>query len=376
MVDERAQGIRFAHFDEDSATFTSISENNSVMYKLEVRGSNSDSNKPARIRFNGNEIVGIGYKTGLNLKVLTETGSIFEEKVFSGSGSYAAMRDYLNDLKGDYVVAIASHGELTADQASDNILFNLGSISYPNHLFLKIINKVSYAAIFSNKMKKIVCEGMQATNGQGQDSSIQIEKVYDRMDDLAVTGTPQRVIEDFTEYQSTTVDDFEMVQYPHEAIYAPLSTYNIKSGDTLLVSAEIFRDEAAKNANISARFFHNYFADGVYKNGVRVNTQSFNRWEKFERVYVVPEGVDTVVTGCMRYPSNSSEGVVKVRNILVTHISGEVKQDGNTSFGVNGVRTTHIQDNGDFANPVMQLLRLPIDNKRITSNNFKEFPID
>ncbi len=90
-------------------TFTSISENNSVMYKLEVRGSNADSTKPARIRFNGVEIIGTGYETGINFKVLTPTGQLHEEKVFYGRGAVLAMRDYLSLLKGDYIIATATN---------------------------------------------------------------------------------------------------------------------------------------------------------------------------------------------------------------------------------------------------------------------------
>lgn len=375
-IELRNNGIKFAHFDEDSATFTSISENNSVMYKLEVRGSNADSSKPARIRFNGVEIVGTGYETGLNFKVLTPTGQLHEEKVFYGRGAVLAMRDYLSLLKGDYIIAMASHGELFADVVSDGIFAKLGSVSFPNYILLQQMPRVSYAAIYSTKMGKIVCEGMQATHGEGQDSSIQIEKVYDTIDDLAITGTPQRFLDYPVEYVSEDAEHFELIQWPHDEISAPLEDFNIKAGDKLSISFELFRDSAAAAANVTARFFHNYFMEGQYKTGVRYNASQKDQWEKFEAVYTVPEGVDSVVTGCIRYPTNSNEGVVKVRNILITPISGVVKTTGPTSFGVNGIRTTHIQDNGDFTNPVMSLLKLPRDNKHITSNNFKEFDVD
>lgn len=375
MTEEMLNGIKFAHFDQDSSTFNSISENNSILYKLEVRGSNSDSSKQTRIRFNGVEIE-TNYERGLNLRVLSETGDIIEEKVFYGRGSSLALREYLDGLTGDYIIAIASHDELYPDPIADEMFNKLGSASYPNSLLLSQIPRVSYSAIYSNKLKKIVCEGMQVSNGSGVDSSIQIEKVYDTIDDLAVTGVPLRVIDDLTEYQSDSSQNFEMVQYPPEETYISIEEYNIKSGDMLLISCDFYRDEEAKNANIHARFFHNYFSDGVYKTGIRISGSQFNNWEHVEKIFIVPDGVDSVVTGCMRYPANSDVGIVKVKNILITHISQEVKQDGNTSFGVNGIRTTSIQDNGDFTNPVMQLLRLPIDNKKITSNNFKEFPID
>lgn len=375
-IELRNTGIKFAHFDEDSATFTSISENNSVMYKLEVRGSNADSTKPARIRFNGVEIVGEGYETGLNFKVLTPTGQLHEEKIFFGRGAALAMRDYLNTIKGDYIIAMASHGELTPDPINDGVFDKLGSVSYPNHILLRQMPRVSYAAIYSVKMGKIVCEGMQATHGEGQDSSIQIEKVYDTIDDLAVTGIPQRFLDYPVEYVSEDAEHFELIQWPRNEISAPLEDFNIKAGDKLSISFELFRDSAAAAANVTARFFHNYFLDGQYKTGVRYNASKKDQWERFEAVYTVPEGVDSVVTGCIRYPTNSSEGIVKVRNILITQISGVVKTTGPTSFGVNGVRTTHIQDNGVFDNPVMSLLKLPRDNKQITSNNFKEFEVD
>ncbi|EMX5752200.1 hypothetical protein AAHF58_000199 [Escherichia coli] len=375
-IELRNTGITFAHFDEDSATFTSISENNSVMYKLEVRGSNADSTKPARIRFNGVEIVGTGYENGLNFKVLTPTGQLHEEKVFYGRGAVLAMRDYLSLLKGDYIIAMATHGELFADPISDVVFSKMGSVSFPNHILLQQMPRVSYAAIYSTKMGKIVCEGMQATNGEGQNSSIQIEKVYDTIDDLAITGTPQRFLDYPVEYVSEDAEHFELIQWPHDETSAPLEDFNIKAGDKLSISFELFRDSAAAAANVTARFYHNYFTDGQYKTGVRYNASKKDQWEKFEAVYTVPEGVDSVVTGCIRYPTNSNEGIVKIRNILITPISGVVKTTGPTSFGVNGVRTTHIQDNGDFTNPVMSLLKLPRDNKHITSNNFKEFDVD
>ena len=375
-IELRNTGIRFAHFDENSATFNSISENNSVMYKLEVRGSNADSTKPARVRFNGIEITGTGFKTGLNFKVLTPEGTLFEEKVFSGRGSALAMRDYLKSLKGDYVIAIASHNELTPDIVNNEIFTSLGSVSYPADALLKQMPRVSYAAIYSNRMGKIVCEGMQATHGENEDSSIQIEKVYDTVDDLAVTGIPQRFLDYPVEYESTDAEHFELIQWPLNEVSAPLSNFHIKAGDKLAISFELFRDAAAASANVTARFFHNYFLEGQYKTGVRYNARDKDTWEKFEAVYTVPEVVDSVSTGCIRYPTNSNEGVVKIRNILITQISGVVKNDGPTSFGVNGVRTTHIQDNGNFNNPVMQLLNLPRDNKHITSNNFKEFESD
>lgn len=375
-IELRNAGIRFAHFDQDSATFTSISENNSVMYKLEVRGSNKDSTKPARIRFNGVEITGTGYQTGLNFKVLTPTGQLHEEKVFYGRGAALAMRDYLRNLKGDYVIAMASHGELMEDPVNDGIFDSLGSVSYPNHILLKQMPQVSYAAIYSTKMGKIVCEGMQASHGAGQDSSIQIEKVYDTIDDLAITGIPQRFLDYPVEYTSEDAEHFELIQWPKNEISAPLTDFHIKAGDKLAISFELFRDAAAASAGVTARFFHQYYLDGVYKTGVRYNASKKDQWERFEAVYTVPEGVDSVSTGCIRYPTNSNEGIVKIRNVLITQISGVVKTDGNASFGVNGVRTTHIQDNGDFTNPVMSLLKLPLTNKHITSNNFKEFDVD
>lgn len=375
-LDLRNTGIKFAHFDEDSVTFNSISENNSVMYKLEVRGSNADSTKPARVRFNGVEITGQGFETGLNFKVLTPEGQLHEEKVFYGRGAALAMRDYLSLLTGDYIIAMASHGELTPDLVNNEVFDELGSVSYPAYVLLQQMPRVSYAAIYSTKMGKIVCEGMQATNGQGQDSSIQIEKVYDTMDDLAITGIPQRFLDYPVEYVSEDAEHFELVQWPQNEISAPMSEFHIKAGDKLSISFELFRDSAAASANVTARFFHNYFLDGQYKTGVRYNATKKDVWEKFEAVYTVPEGVDSVSTGCIRYPTNSNEGIVKVRNILITQISGVVKNTGPTSFGVNGVRTTHIQDNGDFTNPVMSLLKLPRDNKHLTSNNFKEFAVD
>lgn len=377
MSEEQLHGVKFAHFDEDSATFNTISENNSILYKLDVRGSNSDSTKQTRIRFNDVEIVGnVGYKTGLNLKVLTETGKIVEEKVFSGVGSYSAMKEYLTSLKGDYIIPIVSHGELTYDEESENVLFHMGSSAFPNKLMLKQIKKISYAAIYSNKMKKIVCEGFLPTQGNGVDSSIQIEKVYDSINDVGVTGTPQKYIEDYQEYQSSSADDYEMIQYPHNEISSPLSKHNLKSGDTILISLELFRNEEAKNANVTARFFNNYFTDDVYSEGIRINAQGYDKWEKIERIYTIPKNVDSVVTGCIRYPSDNPKGIVGVRNIVITHVSGEVKQTGNTSFGINGIRATEVKDNGNFSNPVMQLLILPKDNKHIVSNNLKEFPID
>lgn len=375
VLNEELTGIKFAHFDEDSATFTSISENNSVMYKLEVRGSNSDSTTPARVRFNGVEI-GTGYSTGINLKVMTETGELTEEKVFYGRGAGLAMRDYLSQLDRHYIIAIATSGEITSDLITEGVFHKLGSVSYPNSFLLTHTNKVSYAAIFSTKMRKIVCEGMQASNGVGEDSSIQIEKVFDVLDDLAITGIPQRLVDLPFEYQSDAAENFELFQIPHEQPHSPLDEFNLKPGDKLYISCELFRDAEASAANVTARFFHNYFMEGNYVTGVRFNSSLIGQWEKFETFFTIPENVDSLVTGCIRYPTNSTEGIVKIRNIMITPISGEVKQDGPTSFGVNGVRTTGISDNGNFANPVMQLLNLPIKNKNITSNNFKEFPVD
>lgn len=372
MTDTILQSTKFAYFDQDSSTFNSVSENNSVKYKLEVRGSNSDSSKGHFVKFNGTNI-GTLWETGLNVKVLTETGDITDEKVFFGRGAYGAMHEYLKTVSADKIVVMLSVDRLFQDLTGRNVFESIGAVAFPLDI-LGISSKISYAAIYLPSVGKVVAEGTMASMGEGVDSSAYIEKVYDTISDIATTGIPQRVISDLGEYFNDNGNTIK--QWPSETARDPMSKYHLRSGDMVWIQFEAFRDGEAAQTGGTTRFYHNYYKDGVYVSGYRMgNLTKIGEWEKFSGFFRIPDDVNEVETGVFRFPQDNNIGRVGFRNLIIAQVSGEVKTDGNAAIGVNGVRATDIKDNGTYDNPVMNLLNLPLFSKLIDGNNIKEFSL-
>lgn len=372
MTDTILHSTKFAYFDQDSSTFNSVSENNSVKYKLEVRGSNSDSSKGYFVKFNGNKI-GSLWGSGLNVKVLTETGDVTDEKVFFGRGAYGAMHEYLKTVSNDKIVVMLSVDQMFQDLAGRNVFESIGAVAFPLDI-LGVLPRISYAAIYLPLLGKVVAEGTVSSMGEGIDSSAYIEKVYDTISDIATTGIPQRIITDMSEHFNTAGNTIK--QWPSDTARDPISKYHIKSGDMVWIQFEAFRDGEAAQSGGTTRFYHNYYKDGVYVSGYRMGELTkTGEWEKFSGFFRIPDNVNEVETGVFRFPQDNNIGRVGFRNLIIAQVSGKVKTDGNAAIGVNGVRATDIKDNGTYDNPVMNLLNLPLFSKLIDGNNIKEFSL-
>ncbi|AFQ22700.1 tail fiber hinge [Stenotrophomonas phage IME13] len=98
-------------------------------------------------------------------------------------------------------------------------------------------------------------------------------------------------------------------------------------------------------------------------------------WTKFEGYFKLPtqsSGAKIFASAAYRYPSNVSAGTAGVRNVTITRVTRDDDDKvADAAIGVNGIRANSISNNGNYTNPVLQLLNLK-PNNIITSNDFNE----
>ena len=364
--------IKFAHFNETSAIFNVISENNAILYRLTVRGSNTDSSVKAQVTFN-EKVIGT-VRPGLNLFIMDASGAIIDEKAFTFSrgarAAYTALSDVLKAMSLNHIAVLFTSDDILPGY-EEYMHGTIGSKAWPRDRMLQHSSKISYAGIYSPRLRKIIIECAQATNGPNVDSSAVVDKVYDTFDDLAITGCPSNLVSDPEKYENTEKADF--VKWPSDGSEQPLSSSNLRVGDKVMLAFELYTDATAWNAGAKSRLSHNYYQNGTLLSGyVQTSTKS-GTWERFEGVFTIPAGATGFKTECIRHPITANTGRALIRNLVITPISGEPKIDVNHSFGVNGIRTTEIGETTDN-NPVTNLLKLKHGTKKVTGNNFGEFP--
>lgn len=372
-----------ARFGPDSFEAQHLGENNSVMYRLLLRGSNRDSKSEyTLVTINGGDNLLVGKNRGFNVVVLDATGNKVEQRTFdiyAQESHRETFVTYMQSLPADRIACIVSDDAMRSDEALDNYMYKIGSRAWPGLGYLNKSDtssfrshRSSYSAIYNSNMKAIVMENFVGNDASQQSDTRSItELVFDTIRDVGATGGPGLLVEDQTEY-SCSGDKYNFKQYLTSKV-----PDNISIGDTFYFEGELWRDATAvTDKAYPVLYMYGYKSDGVWTTSKFVSGINLpaNTWQKFSGYYTV-QGAETASVGCAvyHYPSAVTTGTVKIRNVLVTEVSRAEDSSKDAGFGVNGIRATHLQDSTP-TNPVLQLLNIPVspNNKVISSSNFKE----
>lgn len=368
-----------------------LGENNSVKYRLTVKGSSASSkvNTPS-VTLNGANIMATPGR-GMNLIVINaDTMGVVEQRAFDIYGNAehrTTIQTYITGLPANRIVAMFSHDALLSSPSLDAYMASIGSMSWLGNGYMNRSDPVpnadklyfyrsSYSAIYNSNMKKIVMEDVMGAVGMGPDTSRPIDNrtstdiVFDTIDDIGATGIPFRLADDETEYSSTGEYTFHMY-----VSRKPLGDAKLKAGDIIYATAEMYVSKAALDAGAYGQMHvEGYNNAGTWLWGspspqVRVADQ----WTQIE-YWTVVKACDNISAAAYHMPNDVRTGEIKVRNVTISQVSRQEKKTGNAGFGVNGIRATRLAEPEDFDNPIMQLLNLPTDvnNKVITSNKFSE----
>lgn len=357
-----------------------ISENGAVKYKLSVSGSNANSepNHPY-VMLNDEPLGSQEFPRGLNVRVIdVSTNQVIDSKVFDlgklGIVAATAFTQYMNGLASGLVVCILTSERCYSDTILDAWFRGKGSKCWPNTGMCKEFPNTSYAAFFLTKESKIAMDHVFYNDGVlVEDSLAPIEVVYDKLDDIGATGFPGYVIWDPTEYRSE--GQYEFKKYPETgALVVPLSKYNIKPGDTIALSFELFADKELDDAGGNTRINLRWIKGTTWKTGSSYDSTYVDAYQRFDRIVTVPTDIDGFIVIAAKYPQSVTVGESAVKNFTMTQVSrGDESLGEIAEFGVNGIKMNKAVDAPINENPIMELLNLVDDSEVVTSSEFREF---
>lgn len=364
-----------------------LAENNSVKYRLVVKGaSHSSTNRVASITLNGVNINTSALTRGLNLVVIdAATMQVVEQRafdIFQNVEHRTTIQTYINELPANRIVAIASYDAIRSSPDLDAFMASIGSTCWLGNAYMNrpdpspnpaslFFYRSSYSAVYNSTMKKIVMEDANgAVNINSEDNRTSTEIVFDTIDDVGATGIPFRIVEDDTEYENSgSAYAFKLYRSQR-----PLTELKIKAGDIIYVTAEMFVSQEALDAGAFGQMHVEGYTNGEWQWGAPSPTvRVANVWTPIQ-YWVTIKTCETLSIGAYHMPSSVTTGAIKVRNAMVTQVSRTEKTTGNAGFGVNGIRATKLSEPAGFDNPIMKLLNLPTNtsDKVITSNKFSE----
>jgi len=374
-----------ALFGSQSVAVSVLSETDSVKYKLVVRGSNADSRiNEIEVSLNDTDIIDRTTQRGrgLNLAVINaDTMALVEWKYFdiytASASNISAFMDYVNNLPINRIVAIYSYDGMKSSTDLDNFIKgNMGSLAWPGVGFLnrdsttKVIpQRSSYSAIYSGKMRKIVCENFvgNSIGSLNEDTRSFTEIVFDTMEDVGANGIPQRIIDDISERVGDG-SSYEVYTWPNIQTVGS----DVYSGDILRVTADLFQDQDLTDAGGYAAISITAYDDtNKIIDEKRIDSRgAVGKYISKEDHFVVPVGSTTIKTVFYHFPSSVRTGVAKAKNVVLTKASRTAKTVGTAAIGVNGIRLATAaekkEDGSD--NPIDRLLSLPVATKGTDSN--------
>ncbi|AAX63706.1 gp35 [Aeromonas phage 31] len=369
-----------AHLGPSYVETSHLSENNAIKYKLEALGSNADSTvKVPFIKLNGASRLS-SYSRGITAVTISPNGVASNQATFdlyTRPEHFDTLRSYLMSAPSNNIVVLVSYDAMKSTEAFDEFMNQYGSRSWPGVPYL---NKVlpdsrlyrsSYVAIFNTSLKRFCYENFVGNDYTAtSDTSAYLEVVFDTVEDIGACGTPERKVDDINEYFSRP-DDYAFIRYfPTENITNWEAIYHVK--------CELYNDQVLKDANGHARLYlwtqnsgGTWFSQMILSNVDGVVGQ----WNTYEGDFKLPAaGGGATLWGCQayRWPSSAKVGLAGARNVIVTRVTRDDDDKvENAAFGVNGMRANTLSDNGNFSNPVMQLLNLKPKNV-VTSNELRE----
>lgn len=372
-----------AHLGPSYVESNHLGENNAIKYMIQALGVNNDSSVSVPyVKINGVSVLP-SYGRGLNAITISPTGvasNFATFDIYARPEHLDTLRTYLMSAPSDNIVVLVSHDAIRSSADFDTFMKQYGTMSWPGSsylnrqsdaLFTPRAYRSSYVAIFNTTLKRFCYENFVGNNPNSfsEDTNAYLQVVFDDVVDIGACGLPQRKIDDISEYFSSGTQ-YGFKSYFTEPITQWETIYHIK--------AELYSDSALIAAGGHSRIYlYSSNATGQWLTQLAMNNNGApaGEWTTREGYFKLPaQSSGSVNWGCSayRYPSSVSNGVAGVRNVTVTPLTRDDDDKvADAAIGVNGIRANSISNNGNYANPVLQLLNLK-PNNIITSNDFNE----
>ena len=282
----------------------------------------------------------------------------FDLKTVNGEN---ALKDYINALPSKRVALILYSDNTNKLSNTDTFFRSIGSMIWYTNFGGLVYN---YVGVYRSDFKCIVSE-----NHGVNESKLYIDIMFDKFDDIGLTGVPNNTINDDTEY---SLNDNEMKNYPSNVISEQLSLYNLKSGDILLIGFDIFTSKESFDKGSKCTTSIQFFKNNIWKSGDNtINTLS-DVYEHFDKYIKIPNDVDGFIVSVSK--SSNTTGIAKVKNMTLTKCSNiEIENLNRSLISTNGLimnRATELQKSG---NPIKNLLNLSNVSGTVTASGFKEY---
>ena len=368
-----------ASLGESLVQVNTVSESNSVQYKLNIAGVHRYSSPlTPYVRLNDSLLGSQVHSNGLNVRVLDANNNVIDQKEFIltniDSTINSAFITYMNSLTSGIVI-ITSGQLLKSSPQIDNWFKSVYSINWPGE-FLCNNYDVAYAAFYSPVNKRITSEVYNSSDGFDS-SRATLEMVYDSVSDLGATGYSYKAIYDPTEYTSNS--QYEFKRYPtSQVLISLLSDYGILPGRTMLMQCELKASNALIQANMTTRLSLRWYTGStlIDSKSYEVNSLSPDKWIKFEDYIVVPANANGFTMVVARYPRNDAIiAEASIKNLIFCEVGRSAKYSGDAAIGVNGIKAGTI--NESTTSP--RIMNLPDSvtniNNVVDLSNVQELPL-
>lgn len=369
-----------AHLGPSYVESNHLGENNAIKYMIQALGANLDSSVIVPyVKINGVSVLPT-YGRGLNAITISPTGVASN---FAAFDLYArpehldTLRTYLMSAPSDNIVVLVSYDAIRSSADFDTFMKQYGAVSWPGSSYLNrsagalFTARSSYVAIFNTTLKRFCYENFVGNNpSRTEDTNAYLQVVFDDVADIGACGLPSRKVDNINEYFSVG-NQYGFKSYLSENITTQWeSIYHIQ--------CELYSDQALVTAGGTCRFYvWTQDSSGAWKTSIWLGTHTPTpgMWAKFEGYFKLPNqssGATIFASAAYRFPSNVSAGTAGVRNVTITRVTRDDDDKVvDAAIGVNGIRANSISNNGNYTNPVLQLLNLK-PNNIITSNDFNE----
>lgn len=356
-----------------------LSENNAILYRLAVKGTNrSSTNKPS-IKLNDVEY-DLQYKDGLNFIVLNIDNTIKEQKSFdvSNESMIPALKEYINSFTTELFIAY-SYNEIVTSKAFEDLLKSYGGVQW-NHKLLTRYPVSSYASIFRSDIKKIVLEGICFTNEDQPESDVDLECVYDHFSDIGITGFTKPIVQDYTSYTS---DKQIIKQLPENTkLVFKLKDYGLKAGDWVLFSGALQGSQELKEAGGYIRSDCRWVTGSTWGESIFIEQDLVDEEiisTDFEYKYtygqIPPTADGFIIITSKQNEKGTAKGTVK--NITLSLAAEPSDYTMPRQVSVNGIRSNEfIQENFKVeyeGTSYNSLLSLQNGSDKTVSTDFREY---
>lgn len=295
---------------------------------------------------------------------VNKTIKFIEQKVFdikSSSGA-SAFRDYINLMPSPRIAMILYCENTTSFPDVDNFFRSIRS----NIWFTNYNNKIyNYVGLYKSDMKCIISE-----NHGVNDSNVYIDIMFDKYDDIGLTGISDKTIDDDTEYQ---LSESQIKKYPNtNDVSVLLSTYRLKPNDYILTSFDIFSNKELFDSGGKCTVTIQFFKQNIWKWSDITQSTISDKYEHFEKYIKIPLDVDGFIVTVSK---SNVAGVAGVKNMSMTKSTGtEIENKNRSLISTNGlVMNRGVEIDKNSGNPISILLNLSNNNGTVLSKDFKEY---